>query len=112
MKRNWLQKQQKEKRRREKEKKGREKIKKEKTKAENKRKQTKQKGKAPKKLKLTPPKTLTEQTTHCSFCEALWCEDDPEIWIECEACACWTHASCAGYESNDDLEDETFICCM
>ena len=41
-----------------------------------------------------------------------WCDDDPKIWIECEACACWTHASCADYESNGDLEDETFICRM
>ena len=37
--------------------------------------------------------------------------DDPEIWIECDVCGTWSHGSCAGYTSDDNLDEETFICC-
>ena len=103
---------------REEKKKEREELKKAKeaNRAEKKRKAATQKGKCSKKPKKTDDVTTTttsrmetQMTYRCTYCEAAWSESDPELWIQCDECCLWTHASYAGYESDDDLDDVAFF---
>ena len=81
--------------------------------AEKKRKAATHNGKNSKKLKIaddvTTASTKTQTTYRCTYCEAAWSDSDLEVWIQCDECSLWTHASCAGYESDEDLDDVAFF---
>ena len=80
---------------------------------EEKRKIDTQKGKKPKAEDdvAVTRKSIKQMTHRCILCQAAWYDDDPEVWVQCQDCEAWSHASCAGYDTEDDIDNETFICC-
>ena len=46
----------------------------------------------------------------CPACNGPYDSDD-RIWIQCEGCQVWYHASCSVYDGyTEELENETFVC--